>query len=53
MIFCTQYGSSIKFQFTPLREGRLSAALEFVHVVEFQFTPLREGRPPNFQLEGG
>ena len=32
------------FQFTPLREGRQSAAEASKRVVVFQFTPLREGR---------
>ena len=32
------------FQFTPLREGRQSAAGAGKKVVVFQFTPLREGR---------
>ena len=36
--------SGTKFQFTPLREGRLANALTSLQVTEFQFTPLREGR---------
>ena len=33
------------FQFTPLREGRLSLRFSFPHATRvFQFTPLREGR---------
>ena len=35
----------IKFQFTPLREGRLSAMDVPAIPCKFQFTPLREGRP--------
>ena len=34
-----------KFQFTPLREGRLSVMSPEPYTVIFQFTPLREGRP--------
>ena len=37
---------SISFQFTPLREGRLSKRGPIVEQFQFQFTPLREGRPP-------
>ena len=36
--------STNPFQFTPLREGRLIAAITFVVNMLFQFTPLREGR---------
>ena len=32
------------FQFTPLREGRLSVMSPEPYTVIFQFTPLREGR---------
>ena len=32
------------FQFTPLREGRLSPGEQYRERDEFQFTPLREGR---------
>ena len=39
---------SISFQFTPLREGRLSKRGPIVEQFQFQFTPLREGRPPQF-----
>ena len=35
---------SIAFQFTPLREGRLSGCVALDKVELFQFTPLREGR---------
>ena len=35
---------SKKFQFTPLREGRLEALDEIITDLQFQFTPLREGR---------
>ena len=34
----------IKFQFTPLREGRPLEATEYPLTRIFQFTPLREGR---------
>ena len=34
-----------KFQFTPLREGRLESLELYELLVMFQFTPLREGRP--------
>ena len=34
-----------RFQFTPLREGRLGARLSSYNRDLFQFTPLREGRP--------
>ena len=40
---CTSNG---KFQFTPLREGRLMPCLTVDCHKEFQFTPLREGRRP-------
>ena len=33
-----------KFQFTPLREGRLRAPVSGCVNIKFQFTPLREGR---------
>ena len=33
-----------KFQFTPLREGRLPQLLCSTQQILFQFTPLREGR---------
>ena len=36
--------ASGKFQFTPLREGRRTAALHAAIAALFQFTPLREGR---------
>ena len=32
------------FQFTPLREGRLSGPVMVSPALLFQFTPLREGR---------
>ena len=32
------------FQFTPLREGRLTGKTRFSCEKPFQFTPLREGR---------
>ena len=32
------------FQFTPLREGRLSSGVLMPAMLQFQFTPLREGR---------
>ena len=35
----------LRFQFTPLREGRLSALGATGTARLFQFTPLREGRP--------
>ena len=35
----------VVFQFTPLREGRLSARQKSPSGPLFQFTPLREGRP--------
>ena len=35
----------IVFQFTPLREGRLSLVFSATSYGVFQFTPLREGRP--------
>ena len=38
------YGSPA-FQFTPLREGRLSRSAAIAQRSAFQFTPLREGRP--------
>ena len=34
-----------KFQFTPLREGRLRTGHLVTPLNKFQFTPLREGRP--------
>ena len=34
----------MKFQFTPLREGRLAPAVRESPLELFQFTPLREGR---------
>ena len=34
-----------KFQFTPLREGRLRSFAKLIATGQFQFTPLREGRP--------
>ena len=34
----------LEFQFTPLREGRRTAALHAAIAALFQFTPLREGR---------
>ena len=37
-------GKMNEFQFTPLREGRQSAALRPAAYRRFQFTPLREGR---------
>ena len=35
----------MKFQFTPLREGRRDRLYADGGRAEFQFTPLREGRP--------
>ena len=40
----TSAPSRYGFQFTPLREGRLSAVLPRSRIDRFQFTPLREGR---------
>ena len=40
-----------KFQFTPLREGRLEPGEEEAVPAQFQFTPLREGRLPEFYGE--
>ena len=37
--------ASGKFQFTPLREGRLVSPICRWEDIEFQFTPLRAGRP--------
>ena len=34
----------MRFQFTPLREGRLIYQSFFKVLPQFQFTPLREGR---------
>ena len=34
----------VEFQFTPLREGRLSSMPRYTQPRIFQFTPLREGR---------
>ena len=36
--------SNTKFQFTPLREGRLILMTGARGTGKFQFTPLREGR---------
>ena len=36
---------SARFQFTPLREGRLAFSVASSRTDIFQFTPLREGRP--------
>ena len=33
-----------RFQFTPLREGRLATIVVLLSFTIFQFTPLREGR---------
>ena len=33
-----------RFQFTPLREGRLGFRVDVLRLRQFQFTPLREGR---------
>ena len=41
---CLVARSSAIFQFTPLREGRLTAKLKMLDSELFQFTPLREGR---------
>ena len=38
-------GQLAEFQFTPLREGRLTTVLTAITTYIFQFTPLREGRP--------
>ena len=35
----------IRFQFTPLREGRQDSIIDYHSAGLFQFTPLREGRP--------
>ena len=42
--------ASGKFQFTPLREGRRTAALHAAIAALFQFTPLREGRRRYYAL---
>ena len=43
-----------RFQFTPLREGRLAGLSEKSGISKFQFTPLREGRPePAAATRGG
>ncbi len=34
----------MRFQFTPLREGRLRSTRSLAAGLRFQFTPLREGR---------
>ena len=39
--------NEIKFQFTPLREGRRVGAARVLVWLKFQFTPLREGRQQN------
>ncbi len=44
LVFCSSF-AFCPFQFTPLREGRLSSFLSSVPHQLFQFTPLREGRP--------
>ena len=36
--------ASLRFQFTPLREGRLAHGQRRTERKRFQFTPLREGR---------
>ena len=41
----------IVFQFTPLREGRLSLVFSASSYGVFQFTPLREGRLGNTQRQ--
>ena len=40
------YPPLLKFQFTPLREGRRYERPAITDWEAFQFTPLREGRPP-------
>ncbi len=35
---------AVKFQSTPLREGRLSLLFTPLKIIKFQSTPLREGR---------
>ena len=42
---------SIKFQFTPLREGRPTRRAKRLDGILFQFTPLREGRLNAVQYE--
>ena len=46
----TRIGAGLwgQFQFTPLREGRLTHALVQPIDIQFQFTPLREGRPDGY-----
>ena len=39
-----KHSKNIKFQFTPLREGRLIPVWGVRFDAQFQFTPLREGR---------
>ena len=40
------FPATIKFQFTPLHEGRRGEQLlSYSTPIEFQFTPLHEGRP--------
>ena len=41
-----------QFQFTPLREGRLSGLRQPAIIHLFQFTPLREGRLPSGAMCG-
>ena len=40
-----------KFQFTPLREGRLMSEAMCLSYLIFQFTPLREGRLEKFRTK--
>ena len=39
----------IRFQFTPLREGRQDSIIDYHSAGLFQFTPLREGRHNGFR----
>ena len=41
-----------KFQFTPLREGRLRSFAKLIATGQFQFTPLREGRRSSGAVSG-
>ena len=43
-VLCASILTTILFQFTPLREGRLGVDYRLQKIRLFQFTPLREGR---------
>ena len=45
-------GKRVRFQFTPLREGRHYLLPPYLFTSVFQFTPLREGRPGKTQVYG-